>query len=130
MENIDIYDHASLVTQIQQLRTLKKIQEEELKNCFSEFVDSLNPVTLVKKSLHDLADNKEVQFDLAKVALNTASNLVIDSLFGKYKSIKGFLSAVMVEGVSNNFINNSSIKVLSFFKKKKPMQAPVELNDK
>lgn len=119
MENTDIYDHATLIKHIHYLRDVKNVQEEELKSCFNGFVDSLNPVTLVKKSLHDLAENKEVQFDLTKVALNTASNLVIDQLFGKYRSIKGFLSSVMIEGVSNTFINGSSLKILSFFKKKK-----------
>ncbi len=122
MENIDIYDHATLLIRIRQLRADKKIQEEELKCRFSEFVDTLNPLAIVKGSLHDLASDKEIQFDLAKVALNMGSNLIIDQVFGKYRSIKGFFSSVLVENISNGFINSGAIKILSLFKKKKTVK--------
>lgn len=119
MENIDVYDHASLILRIKQLKTDKKTQEDELQIRFSEFMGTLNPLAIVKGSLRELAGDKEIQFDLAKVALNIGSNLIIDQVFGKYRSIKGFFSSVLFENISNSLINNSTVKIFSLFKKKK-----------
>lgn len=113
MENKKITTHAELCLQIMHLKAEKFKQEEELKHTFKEFVYTINPVNLVKNSLHDLAVDKEVQFDLAKVGLNMGANFLINQVLGKNRSIKGFLSSMLVEKFSSSYINNNVSKIIS-----------------
>ena len=121
MKKIDIYDHATLIVHIQQVKIIKQQQEDELKTCFSDFVDTLNPMSIIKNSFHELVTDKEVLSDITKVALNMGSNLLIDQVFGKYRSIKGFLKSIVFEKISTAVINSNIIQLLpvaSLFKKK------------
>ena len=113
MENSDISNHLELRIRISQLKAEKIIQEAEFTNMFKEFVGTLNPVSFVKSSLHTLATDKAVQFDLVKVGLNLGTNLVIDQTLGRYRSIKGFISSVLLEKYSSSFINNNASKIVS-----------------
>ena len=90
MENSDISNHLELRIRISQLKAEQNIQKAALANMCKEFVSTLNPVTFVKSSLHTLATDKTVQFDLVKVGLNLGTNLIIDQTLGRYRSIKGF----------------------------------------
>jgi hypothetical protein len=122
METKNITSHAQLCLQIMHLKAEKFKQEEELKHTFQEFVYTINPVNLVKNSLHDLAEDHEVQFDLAKVGLNMGANFLINQVLGRNRSIKGFLSSMLVEKFSSSYINNNVSKIISgignFFKPK------------
>jgi hypothetical protein len=117
MENIIITSHTDLVMRIMHLKQEKFRQEEELKYSFKEFAYSLNPVSLVKQTLHDLAGDSEVQYDLTKVGLNLGANLIIDRILGKNSSIKGFLSALLVEKISASFISGNLSKIVSGIRK-------------
>ena len=119
MDNSNIINHEALVLRIRFLRAEKSRQESEMKEKFHDLIYLLDPVSIVKGSLHELAENKQVQFDVAKVALNMGTNLVIDQVFGKYRSIKGFLSSVLLEKMSDRFINTNTLKIFSLFSKKK-----------
>lgn len=113
MENSDISNHLELRIRISQLKAEQNIQKAALANMCKEFVSTLNPVTFVKSSLHTLATDKTVQFDLVKVGLNLGTNLIIDQTLGRYRSIKGFLSSVLLEKYSSSFINNNVSKIVS-----------------
>lgn len=126
MDNTNITTHAALISRIRFLRAEKIRQEAELKQRFNDTLSLLNPVSIVKDSLHELAENKQVQFDVAKVALNMGTNLVIDQVFGKYRSIKGFLSSVLLEKMSDRFINTNTLKIFSIFGKKKKQSSEKE----
>jgi hypothetical protein len=117
MENIEISGHTELIMQIMHLKQEKFRQEDELKYTFKEFVFTLNPISMVKNSLHDLAQDSEVQFDMAKVGMNMGANYIIERILGKNSSFKGFLSALIVEKVSAALINTNLTKIISGIRK-------------
>jgi hypothetical protein len=113
MEDKLITSHTDLSLRIMHLKSEKFRQEEALKHDFQELLYTLNPVSVLKESLHDMAEEKEVQLDLVKVGLNMGANLIIDKVLGKNRSIKGFFSSLIVEKLAASFINKNSSKVLS-----------------
>ncbi len=113
MENKKILNHTELSMCIMQLKSDILLQEDELKHKFKEFLFTLNPISIVKDSIHQLARDKEVQFDLTKVGLNVGANFLIDQVLGRNRSIKGFLSSLLVEKFSNTFINKNASGIIS-----------------
>ena len=105
--------HKILLLKIETLKAEKANKEMILRNSFQDFASSLNPITIVKDSLHELAKDKTVQVDLAKVGLNLGTNFLIDQTLGKYRSIKGFVGSMLLEKFTTSFINNNSSKILS-----------------
>ena len=113
MQKREIINHSELSLRIMQLKSEILLQEDELKHTFKEFLFTLNPITIVKDSIHELARDKEVQFDLAKVGLNVGADFLIDQILGRNRSIKGFLSSVLIEKLSNTFINKNTSGIIS-----------------
>ena len=113
MENKEISSHAELVLRIMDLKAEKFSREEDLKYTFKEFVSTLNPISMVKESLHQLAADRDVKFDLAKVGLNLGVDFIIDKVLGRNRSVKGFLSSVLIEKFSTLFLNNNISKIVS-----------------
>jgi hypothetical protein len=95
------------------LKAEKFSREEDLKYTFKEFVSTLNPISMVKESLHQLAADRDVKFDLAKVGLNLGVDFIIDKVLGRNRSVKGFLSSVLIEKFSTLFLNNNISKIVS-----------------
>ena len=117
METTNITSYDDLVLHIMHLKVEKFKQEEALKNTFMNFISSLYPVSIIKATIHKLAEDKEVQLDITKVGLNMGTNLIIDQIFGKNRSIKGFLSSILIEKFSNSLINNNTSKIMSIISK-------------
>lgn len=113
MENIKITNHTQLQLQIMHLKSKKLSQEIELKHSVKEFVYSISPLSIVKDSLHSLVQDREVRFDMAKVGLNIGANFLIDKVVGRNRSIKGFLSSLLIEKISATFINSNSTAIVS-----------------
>lgn len=108
MENTEISNHTELVMRIMHLKQEKFRQEEELKYSIREIGYNLNPATLAKNYIHELAENGELKFDIAKVGLNLAVNLIITRIMGKNRGVKGFLGALLVKTFSSSINNNLS----------------------
>lgn len=113
MENTEINNYTDLVMRIMHLKQEKFRQEEELKYTFRELTYSLNPITAAKKYLHELAENSGVKYDITKVGLNLAANLIIGRILGKNNGFKSILSALLVEKLSSSFIKNKLAKIIS-----------------
>lgn len=113
MENIKITNHAQLQLHIMHLKSKKLSQEIELKHSVKEFVYSISPLSIVKDSLHSLVQDKEVRMDLTKVGLNIGANFLIDKVVGRNRSIKGFLSSILIEKISTSFINSNASSIIS-----------------
>ncbi|MBA3900654.1 MAG: hypothetical protein H0X62_10675 [Bacteroidetes bacterium] len=105
MENIGISNHKELVLHILQQKAEKFSHEVELRNAFKVFLHNIDPVTIIKGSIKELAEDKEVQFDIAKVGLNMSTTFIIDQVLGKNRSIKGFIGSVLAEKLSTSLIN-------------------------
>jgi len=104
----EIKDLRSLQQSIAHLKALKSSQEEMLREDIMDFIKSLNPVSIVKDSLHDLASDKEVQFNLVKIGINFGAELLTAMLFGKQRSLPGFLGAKVVKKIAGYFFKNKS----------------------
>ncbi|OFX58327.1 MAG: hypothetical protein A2066_06605 [Bacteroidetes bacterium GWB2_41_8] len=113
MENTQITGYTEVTMRIMHLKQEKIRQEDELNDALKELVYNLSPVSMVKQSLHKLAHDREVQFDLTKIGLNLGANFLIDRILGKNSSLKGFLSALLVEKISASFINNNLSVIIS-----------------
>jgi hypothetical protein len=116
MKKTVIFGHQQLTLQILQLKADKFIQEEELKETAQDFMASLTPATLFKKSFQELAKDKEVQLDLAKVGLTLSANLIIDRALGKHKSVKGLLNSLLAENAISTFIKKNGDSIVSGIK--------------
>ncbi|MGB4843171.1 MAG: hypothetical protein WBP16_01760 [Ferruginibacter sp.] len=127
--NSNITDHTTLTQRIVQLREDKKIQEEELKQSVNTALSTLNPLIMLKQSLHEFVQDKEVKSDIVKAGLNLGANLVIDKSLGKYKSIKGFLSSVLVESISTPLIYSGLAKLFPNLIKEDAPEAEEALNE-
>jgi hypothetical protein len=113
MENIQINSYTELVWQISLLKEENVKQEEEIKHKIKDFVHNLNPLTMIKNSLHKLTEDKEVQFDLTQVILNYSSNFIIEKIFGKKRGIGTYISKIMIEKLSGWMITNNLQDIIS-----------------
>ena len=121
MEKAAISIHQDLIILIQEVRDSKELQEEKLKELFQELIHALSPLEVAKSSIHGLVNDKGTQFDLLKGGMNLGVDYLIEKVFKKNSSIKGFLSSVFLEKVSSSFIQNLSVDIIvvisCFFKK-------------
>lgn len=108
MEKKTITNHAELVLRIAELKMNKDIQEYELQNSFKEVVSTLNLVSLFKE-----ATNQNHPLQMARSGVNLVLKLIIDLILGKHRSIKGYLSAVMVERFTTMLVDNNLINIIS-----------------
>ena len=112
MNHPQISNLADLELHVQHLKTQKRQQEVELKMTFNEVIEAINPISIAKQSLHELAGDLEVQFDVVKMGLNVGANLIIDKVLGKHQSVKGFLSSIVMEKLSTVVINNNATDIV------------------
>lgn len=118
MENSEITSHVKLKMRIMQLKQEAYDDEDELKYNIRVFAHTLNPVSLAKQSLRNLAEDSQVQYDMAKIGLNFGVNIVIGRILGKNSNIKGIVSAFLVEKLSDYFIHVKLPKIISDISRK------------
>ncbi|HCS19981.1 MAG TPA: hypothetical protein DIW47_05365 [Bacteroidetes bacterium] len=109
--------HETLLLQISLLRLEKKVQEEELKDAWKSFAGSMNPVAIVKDSLHKLTQDPEIQADLGSAAMHAGASLIIGKVLGKHRSIKGYVASVIVEKLYFSFIDGPLFKAMKSMRK-------------
>ena len=111
-ENTNIVSYAELQLRINDLRNVKKQEEADLKNTFSVFKQSLNPTSILKKTIHNLTQDKEVQGDIIKSGLNMGVDILINKFFGKYSSVKGFINSTIAENIYSKFNTSNTFKTI------------------
>lgn len=112
MDTTKILNHQDLTILIQQVRELKGTQDKELKENFTAFINSVNPIQVAKSTLHEFVKDKGVQFDLLKGGMNLGADYIIEKVFNKENSVKGFLSSVILENVSSALIQKNAPKIV------------------
>ncbi len=108
-----IKNRKELQLRILELKNLRIKQEMELKHSIKEFASTLSPVAMIKHSLHELVQDKDVKLDLANLSLNAGANFIIDKILGKNRSVKGYLSSLLMENISKFFINKNAPEIIS-----------------
>ena len=110
MVNINIISHSELLLRISDLKAKKEVQEEELKNTFNGLASTLNLLSIFKgEPVKD-----EQSLGIVKLGVNKVIDLAIDLALGRHRSLKGFLSSVLVSKYANTLIDNNLISVISF----------------
>lgn len=117
MEKITIRNHQELLARIHALKVEKIACEEELKVTIKQFVTSLNPLAMMKESLHELANDKDVRLDASKVGLNIITSFILDRLLGRQRSVKGFLSSLLIEKLATIFIAKNGAPIVEELRK-------------
>jgi hypothetical protein len=107
MDNIIIENHSDLLQRIAVLRGQKDEMEDQLKDTFSEVVSTLNLVSVFEKG-----PKMTRPIELAKSGANMFLDIIVGLIMRKHRSIKGYLSAVLVEKVTTILIDNYLIKVI------------------
>lgn len=105
MQKITPVNQADLLKQIELIRVQKKIQEQELAICAKNFIYTLNPVSFIKDSVHSLVTDPDVTYDLANAGVQMGTNIAIDMVLGRYRSVKGFVGSVLLEKIFQPFIS-------------------------
>ncbi len=110
MENTSILTHSQLLARLTELKVEREIQETSLKYTFIEFISTINVVSFFKDS--NKSNNLQSN-DLVKSGLSMALNLITGLVLGKNRSIKGYLSTMMVERFTTMIIDNNVINIIS-----------------
>ncbi|MGB4414464.1 MAG: hypothetical protein WBI53_06215 [Paludibacter sp.] len=108
MENKQITNHAALMSRIVELKADKSVQEVTLRITFLEMISTLDLMSIFRGK-----KSEEAPLDLVKTGVNIALDLIIDMMLGKHRSVKGFLSSILVENFSRIMINNNLINIIS-----------------
>jgi hypothetical protein len=91
---------------IQELKAEKQRLEDGLR-------EHLAPGTLARNFIGQVFHDKRVHADLLTLGLSSGAALVTDQIFGKKRSIKGFLSSILVQRVTNEIIIKHMPNILS-----------------
>ena len=117
MKKLNITCHSDLLLHIARLKSQKLSHEIVIKYSIKELVKCLSPASIIKHSVHELSQDKELRFDIAKAGLNISANFLIDKVVGRSKSMKGFLSSMFIENISSVFINKHAPVIISSIRK-------------
>lgn len=116
MKTKNITNHKELMLRIQQLKIESNQHEMELTNSVHEFIDGLNPISIIKNSLHKLTHNDGVKKDVGSIGLNFGLDFLINKIFGRSKSLKGFVGTTFLKGISGTLISNYSENIKNYIK--------------
>lgn len=108
MEKKLIVNHSDLILHIAELHQEKDIQEYKLKDSFKEIANTLNIVSLFKGDT-----KRDRSLEIAKKGVNMVLNLITDLVLGKHRSIKGYLSAVMVENFTTTLVDSDLMTLIT-----------------
>jgi hypothetical protein len=110
MENTFVTNHSELLARLTELKSERETQEMALKYTITEFIATIDLVSLFKKS--NTTDDNQPK-ELLKTGLNMLLNLITGLVLGKNRSIKGYLSAMMVERFTTMVIDNNIINIIT-----------------
>ncbi len=113
MDTSKVANYTDLEFLILQLKEERSYQEEDLKYHFNILVDSFNPISILKTSIFKLTKEKALLVEVGKVGLIVGAHFLIDRVFGKYKSVRGLLSSILMENVATSLIDKNAANIIS-----------------
>lgn len=108
----EVSEYDALCKQIALLRIERDLQQDALQDAWRNFARSLNPIAMVKDSIHNMVTDKELKSDFGTMAMDEGKRLLIGKIMGKNQSLKGYLGAVVVEKIFFSFINRPLMNVI------------------
>ena len=131
MENKEISNYSELVLHIMHLKQDKFRQEEEIKYTVRELIYLLNPVTIIKQGLHNLADDAEARVDMLKVGISMGANMLVNRIMRNKSGIVGLLGKVVLGKFSSTLIGRNLTKIVSGIRDRiRPTPSVLEANPK
>jgi len=103
-------EYDDLLLEIQVLKQESAAKEEALGKAWNNFASSINPVAMVKDTLHSLTHDSKIQADITSVAMHAGSSLLIGKILGRNRSIQGYFTSVIVEKLYFSMMNSELIK--------------------
>ncbi len=97
-----VNNYNELLIRIQLLKDVRKLQEEELKLKLKNMSDSMNLFSIMRRGITGINP-----FEILKNGINLLMELLINKIFRRSRTTKGFLVAVIVEKVINYLIENN-----------------------
>lgn len=113
MENKEISNYPELLLHIMHLKQEKFRQEDEIKYTVRELIFLLNPVTMVKKGIREMAEDSEAKFDLVKVGLDLGMTMVINRIMRNTRGIKGLIGKLLIGKFSSSFLYKNVGKIVA-----------------
>jgi uncharacterized protein YicC (UPF0701 family) len=99
---------------IQQLEHKKNIEGVELKKSIHQALENLQPINVIKNTLHDLVSSTEIKENLTDIAIGATSGMIVKSLVvGKTDSPISNITGSLVE----MFVAKNVTKHMDSFKK-------------
>jgi len=96
--------HEALLERITELRSLKLEQEARINEQYKDLKSSFSIGAILKESIDHIANDRDSQKNLVKMAATTSTNFLIEKVLGRSNSLKGFISSILAEKVSSSFI--------------------------
>jgi hypothetical protein len=113
----------NLRMRIAELKMEKEIQEKDLGASFNSIMEGLNPISIAKNGLQDLAEDGDIQAGATGAALKFGTRFLAFKVIGRFGGVFGAVAAAVVENLSDQYVQKNTPKVLNavgrFFKKKK-----------
>jgi len=104
---VKISGYTELNLRIMHLKSDKFEQEQEIKRNVQLLGQSLNPMNLIRNSLHGFTQDNETKMDLAMMALKLGSNFLIHRVLKRYGGVVGFVGSVVLGKLSASLIRNN-----------------------
>jgi hypothetical protein len=120
-----IRDHAELKMRIMQLTARKEEQELVIKRNIKELYYSIHPANMIKSAIVDIATGPEWRPDLKRAGLSMGADYLIGRMFGRHMSLKGFISALVVNKLAAQLLGEKDMvvagwkRIKQIFKKNK-----------
>ncbi len=83
LENYPISNYADLKLQIRDLKEQNQEQKVQLKDTLNNYVRDFQPVNIVKSSIHEIANDSIVKYDVVKIATILATNYILKKFIEK-----------------------------------------------
>ena len=108
MDTYYITDYDQLKQRIMHLKWQRIDQKEKIIRNVKTLYHSFYPSVLIKNTLRKLLSGSEVRPDIAKAGINTLTDFLIGKIFGRGRSIKGYISSLLIGKIANYTVNNWS----------------------
>lgn len=132
MKNEASSAHTALSLRIMHLKSDKFDQEENIKRTARSILYSLHPATLARESLHELAEDREVQVSATQTALKMGTRFLVYKVLGRFGGILGVVGAAVAGNLSDKYLNDAAPKFLNIvgnlFRKKEKVEV-IEVED-
>ncbi|MCU0322747.1 MAG: hypothetical protein MUE72_10040 [Chitinophagaceae bacterium] len=94
-----------LQLQKQVLQTKKLQLENTIQEEVKAFVKGINPIDFIKSTAQSVLQDRNVQVDASTMGINLGVNFIIEKILGRNRSIKGYISSMIMEKISSTFIS-------------------------